>query len=106
MKAFVSKIFDINKKPNFITVLWFLVPFIALIIEAQKENIFINNYLIYKNVFWHTFQEKNLFSIYPTEYFDKNHYGPLFAILIAPFAILPNYIGLILWGMINVSILF
>lgn len=106
MKVFSAKIFDINKKPNFITVLWFLVPFIALTIEAQKENIFINNYLIYKNVFWHTFQEKNLFSIYPTEYFDKNHYGPLFAILIAPFAILPNYIGLILWGMINVSILF
>ncbi|MCX6288928.1 MAG: glycosyltransferase family 87 protein [Bacteroidetes bacterium] len=106
MKAIVAKIFDINKKPNFITVLWFLVPFIALIIEAQKENIFINNYLIYKNVFWHTFQEKNLFSLYPTEYFDKNHYGPLFAILIAPFAILPNYIGLMLWGMINVSILF
>ena len=36
MKAFVAKIFDINKKPNFITVLWFLVPFIALLIEAQK----------------------------------------------------------------------
>jgi hypothetical protein len=106
MKVFNTKIFDINKKPNFITVLWFLVPFIALIIEAQKENIFINNYLIYKNVFWHTFQEKNLFSLYPTEYFDKNHYGPLFAILIAPFAILPNYIGLMLWGMVNVSILF
>jgi len=106
MKAFVAKIFDINKKPNFITVLWFLVPFVALVLEAQKENIFINNYLIYKNVFWHTFQEKNLYNIYPAEYFDKNHYGPLFAILIAPFAILPNYIGIMLWGMVNVSILF
>jgi len=106
MNAFVAKIFDINKKPNFITVLWFLVPFVALVLEAQKENIFINNYLIYKNVFWHTFQEKNLYNIYPAEYFDKNHYGPLFAILIAPFAILPNYIGIMLWGMVNVSILF
>ena len=106
MKAFVTKIFDIKKKPNFITVLWFLVPFIALMIEVQKENIFINNYLIYKNVFWHTFQEKNLYNLYPAEYFDKNHYGPLFSILIAPFAILPNYIGLMLWGMVNVSILF
>lgn len=106
MKAFVAKIFDINRMPNFITVLWFLVPFIALMIEVQKENIFINNYLIYKNVFWHTFQEKNLYSLYPAEYFDKNHYGPLFSILIAPFAILPNYIGLMLWGMVNVSILF
>jgi hypothetical protein len=106
MKLFFAKVCDINKKPNFITVLWFLVPFIALLIEAQKENIFINNYLIYKNVFWHTIQEKNLFGLYPNEYFDKNHYGPLFAILIAPFALLPNYIGLMLWGMINISILF
>jgi len=106
MKAFVAKIFDFNKKPNFISVLWFLVPFVALLIEVQKENIFINNYLIYKNVLWHTLQEKNLFSLYPNEYFDKNHYGPLFAILIAPFAILPNYIGLMLWGMVNVSILY
>jgi len=106
MKVFSAKIFDINKKPNFITVLWFFVPFIALMIEAQKENIFINNYLIYKNVFWHTLHQEHLYSSYPNEYFDKNHYGPLFSILIAPFAILPNYIGLILWGMVNVSILF
>jgi len=106
MKVFDTKIFDINKTPNFITVLWFLVPFVALMFEAQKENIFINNYLIYKNVFWHTFQEKNLYNLYPAEYFDKNHYGPLFAILIAPFAILPNYIGIMLWGMVNVSLLF
>jgi hypothetical protein len=106
MKAFVSKIFDINKKPNFITVLWFLVPFIALLIEAQKENIFINNYLIYKNVFWHTLQQEHLYQFYPEQYFDKNHYGPLFAILIAPFAILPNSLGLVLWGMLNVFLLF
>ena len=46
----VDKIFDINKKPNFITVLWFLVPFIALLIEAQKEAVFINNYLIFKKI--------------------------------------------------------
>ena len=106
MKVFSAKIFDINKKPNFITVLWFLVPFIALTIEAQKENIFINNYLIYKNVFWHTLHQEHLYSLYPNEYFDKNHYGPLFSILIAPFAILPNYIGLMLWGMVNIFILF
>ncbi len=106
MKPFIAKIFDIHKRPNFITILWFLVPLIALVIEVQKEDIFINNYLIFKNVFWHTFHEKNLYTLYPTEYFDKNHYGPLFAILIAPFAILPTYMGAFLWGMINVSILF
>ena len=106
MKAFVAKIFDINKKPNFITVLWFLVPFIALLIEAQKEAVFINNYLIFKNVFWHSLHQEHLYQLYPDQYFDKNHYGPLFAVLIAPFAILPNYLGLVLWGMLNVSLLF
>ncbi|MGI9138898.1 MAG: glycosyltransferase 87 family protein, partial [Sediminibacterium sp.] len=106
MNALFAKIFDIQRKPNFITILWFLIPVIALFIEVQKEDIFINNYLIFKNVFWHTIHEKNLYSLYPNEYFDKNHYGPLFAILIAPFAILPNAIGAFLWGMINVYFLF
>jgi len=106
MKGIVTKIFDINQKPNFITVLWFLIPFVALIIEGQKGDAFINNYLIFKNVFWHTLNQENLYQYYPEQYFDKNHYGPLFAILIAPFAILPNQIGLLLWGMLNVSLLF
>lgn len=106
MKVFIFNTLGIEKKSNFISILWFLVPFIALIIEVQKQDIFINNYLIFKQVFWHTLHEKNLYSFYPNEYFDKNHYGPLFAILIAPFAMLPNYIGAFLWGMFNVSILF
>ena len=106
MKAFFSKTFDFNKKPNFITVLWFLVPFIALIIEGLRGDAFINNYLIFKQVFWHTIHQENLYQFYPEQYVDKNHYGPLFAVLMAPFAILPNYLGLLLWGMLNVSLLF
>ncbi len=106
MRQYLNTVLDFHRKPNFITLLWFLVPFIALIMEVQKDDLFINNYLIFKNVFWHTLHEKNLYASYPNEYFDKNHYGPLFAILIAPFAILPNTIGAFLWGMINISILF
>ena len=106
MKSSIAKIFDFNNKPNFIKVLWFLIPFIALIIEGQRGDAFINNYLIFKNVFWHTIHQENLYQLYPEQYFDKNHYGPLFAILIAPFAILPNYLGIILWGMLNITFLF
>jgi hypothetical protein len=62
--------------------------------------------LIFKNVFWHSLHQEHLYQLYPEQYFDKNHYGPLFAILIAPFAILPNYLGLLLWGMMNVYLLF
>ena len=61
---------------------------------------------IYKNVFWHTLHQQNLYSLYPAEYMDKNHYGPLFSIIIAPFAILPNFIGATLWAMLNVGILY
>lgn len=106
MKPWINKIFDFKNRPNFVTVLWFLVPFIAVIIEVFKGPAHFNNYLIFKNVFWHTIHTQNLYALYPVEYFDKNHYGPLFSMLIAPFAILPNYMGAVLWAMLNVGILF
>src|SRR5205085_5675811 len=33
-------------------------------------------------------------------------YGPFFSIIIAPFAILPTYIGCFLWGLANAALLF
>ena len=106
MKTSFKKILSFNLKPNFVTILWFLIPFIAILLEFGRGDTYINNYLIFKNVFWHTLHQQNLYNLYPAEYFDKNHYGPLFSILIAPFALLPNLIGGTLWGMLNVLILF
>ena len=63
-----------------------------------------NNYLIFKYVYWHTVDLQNLYNNYP-EYFDSNHYGPLFSIFIAPFALLPDGLGAILWNVANVLIL-
>lgn len=56
-----------------------------------------NNYQIFKNVFWHTWYQQPLYEAYPDKYFDRNHYGPFFAVVIAPFAILPDAVGLPLW---------
>lgn len=106
MQKSLKHIFSFQRSPNFVTLFWFLVPFVAVLIEINRGNAYINNYLIYKNVFWHTWHQQNLYSLYPTEYWDKNHYGPLFSIIIAPFALLPNFIGATLWAMFNVSILF
>lgn len=64
-----------------------------------------NNFLVYKNVFWHSFHQTNLYLKYPSEYFDQNLYGPLFAALIAPFAILPDLLGLISWIMVSMFVL-
>ncbi|QDW23319.1 DUF2029 domain-containing protein [Pedobacter sp. KBS0701] len=63
-----------------------------------------NNYLIFKYVYWHTIDLQNLYNNYP-EYQDSNHYGPIFSIFIAPFALLPDGLGCILWNIANVTIL-
>lgn len=63
-----------------------------------------NNYLIFKYVYLHTIDLQNLYNNY-AEYGDSNHYGIIFSLLIAPFAWLPNGLGMILWNIANVLVL-
>lgn len=56
-----------------------------------------NNFLIYKQVFWHVVDQLPLFAPYPSEYFDVNHYGPVFSLVIAPFAVMPTWMGMLFW---------
>jgi hypothetical protein len=56
-----------------------------------------NNFLIFRGVFWHTWQQVSLFAEYPAEYWDINHYGPLFSLVFAPFAVVPEWLGMLLW---------
>lgn len=94
----------LKDRKNIFTVLWFLLPAIAGFVKWKRNTI--NNYFIFKGVFNHTIAETNLYALYPSEYFDCNHYGPLFSIIIAPFAILPDYIGVPLWVAFNAFILY
>ena len=64
-----------------------------------------NNYKIFKNVYFHSIEKLPLYNEYPLEYFDHNHYGPVFSLLIATFAILPDYLGIPFWGLFNAGIL-
>ena len=57
-----------------------------------------NNYLIFKGVFYNTLQEKNIFLQYPDLFFDSNHYGVFFSLIIAPFAMMPDGFGAVLWN--------
>jgi len=95
-----------NTRVPVLTVIWFLFPILACIAEISRGLGDINNYLIYKQVFWHTLEQKHLYLSYPSEYADVNHYGPLFSILIAPFALLPVYVGCFFWCLFNVAVLF
>ena len=86
--------------------LWFFLAMIAAIAEISRGHAAINNYDIFAGVFEHTLQQKNLYVNYPSEYIDSNHYGPLFSILILPFALLPDYLGCFLWCVVNAWLLF
>jgi len=65
-----------------------------------------NNYLIFENVFRNLLSEQSFYAQYPQFHDDVNHYGPVFSLFIAPFAMLPNWLGLILWNVFNCVILF
>lgn len=89
-----------------IHVIWFLLAAIAVTAEISRGLTGIDNYLIFEGVFRHVVQEKYLFSYYPDEYVSFNNYGPAFSLVIAPFALLPTYIGCFLWAMANAAALF
>ncbi len=90
--------------------LWFAIAALAGVAELMHgvtvNDTHINNYLIFKQVFWHTVHQQNLYLEYPLLFEDTNHYGPLFSILIAPFALLGDYAGCFLWCMANAVILY
>lgn len=86
--------------------IWFLLAAFAVIAEMSRGLTGIDNYLIFEGVFKHVVQEKYLFSYYPEEYVSFNNYGPAFSLVIAPFALLPTYIGCFFWAMANAAALF
>ncbi|RYD76627.1 glycosyltransferase family 87 protein [Pedobacter sp. Leaf194] len=101
-KFTLRQVISILLKRQFIVGVYVLMAVIAALKQYLHHSF--NNYLIFKYVYWHASSMQNLYADY-TEYLDSNHYGPLFAILIAPFAILPDSIGTILWNIFNVIIL-
>lgn len=101
-KYLLSGSFLFNKK--LAAGLWFGLSFIAVLITVTKGGL--NNFEVYRHVYFHTIQKTNLYLFYPAEYQDVNLYGPVFSILIAPFALLPVKIGAFLWEMSNVAFLY
>ena len=95
-----------NRKVPLPVLLWFVLAILAAVAEISRGHAAINNYDIFAGVFEHSLAQKNLYIAYPAEYTDTNHYGPLFGVLIAPFALLPDYLGCFLWCVANVWVLF
>ncbi|MBL0913097.1 MAG: DUF2029 domain-containing protein [Bacteroidia bacterium] len=88
------------------------VALLSIVISVQKlllpKELFFgeyhtayNNYLIFKQSFVHLLSGSALYTYYPAEYGDLYKYSPTFALLMAPFSVLPDWAGLILWNLLN-----
>jgi hypothetical protein len=90
-----------NRK--FILSLWFGLSLFAVLKGIHINDGVItnthNNYIIYRHNFLNLINQHSLFGAEPEFYFDLNHYGPVFGLIIAPFALLPDYVGVVLWVM-------
>lgn len=100
IKAFFSRPFFTDSRT--LLWLWLLLGVISALTKFHS----CNNFLIFRGVFWHTLHQTSLYAPYPAEYFDTNHYGPFFSLVIAPFAVVPPLVGLILWHVIMALLLY
>ena len=86
-----------------ITVVYACIPIIIGLLKWHKPNY---TYHIYKSVFWNTIDQLSLYEFYDYLFGDCNPYGPVFAYIIAPFALLPDTWGMLLWECALVAVFY
>jgi Glycosyltransferase family 87 len=64
------------------------------------------NYVIFRNAFFHLLARQDLYSAYPIEQADLFKYSPTFALMMAPIAALPYTAGAVVWNVVNAVALF
>ena len=66
----------------------------------------VNNFAMFRWSFFHLRQGLSLYAPYDALYYDLYQYGPSFALLIAPFALPPEWLGLFLFNALNVAVFY
>ena len=89
---------------RFIAAVYLVVVAVAVFIKYRLGSI--NNFIIYRNSFFHLIHHQTLYGFFPSEQYDEFLYGPAFAVFIAPFALLPVGIGVIVWELFNAFAVF
>lgn len=76
--------------------LWVVLGIVSALAKLKHHN----NYDIFRYVFYNTMDQTSLYA-QSTDgaFFDSNHYGPFFSLIIAPFAVCPDWLGLIMWDL-------
>lgn len=95
--------------PNRIALLYgiaFILASVAQYFKPQTgEYTNYNNYIIFKQAFFHLLDGKDLYIMYPAECWDLFKYSPAFALFMGVFAWLPDIAGLTLWNLLNAMVL-
>lgn len=110
LKNFLEKL----TRLKFLFLLYFGITLIVSLAEIAKGSMefggrfypHYNNYLIFSKSFFHLINGKNLYTPFPEEHWDLFKYSPTFALLMGFFSVMPEYLGLILWNLLNSLILF
>lgn len=102
--------FDFLLNKRNILLIWIAVA-VAIAMKqyftGDNPHAHINNFIIFRTSFWHLIHQEHLYAYHPDEYVDLFLYGPPFAVMIAPLALLPTLAGVILWNVANaVALLF
>lgn len=105
MPAMKQKLAKLIYNKPFVYSLWFGLS-LFMVLKGLVTHQPFNNYLVFKHNFLNTIHQHSLYGPQPEYYFDLNHYGPVFSLIIAPFALLPDSIGVVLWVLFNAFILF
>ncbi len=99
---------------NTILTIYMLIVLVASLYSYYREPKIIdgiittkyNNYLIFKQSFYHLINNKDLYTLYPKEHWDHFKYSPTFPVLMSFLSVQPDLSGLILWNLINSLVLF
>jgi hypothetical protein len=112
----LKKLFKLSVNPLFVAGVLILITVIITVQKSflQPETIVTfgkldtpyNNYLIFKQSFVHLIENKDLYLAYKNEQMDYYKYSPTFSLFMAPFSILPDFTGLLIWNLLNCLILF
>lgn len=86
-------------------VLALFVASVAVVVVQQSLTHIDYNFAIFRQSFVHLRAGQDLYAAYPDEQVDLFKYSPTFALLFAPFALLPPLAGLVLWDLLNVGAL-
>lgn len=101
LKFKLSKLVENNKVA---ATIWFGLVAIALL-NAVRGDAY-NNFIIFKQSFFHLKHHTNLYLEYVNEYKDHYYYSPSFPVFVIPFAFLPNLIAPFAWGFFDAGILY